>query len=51
MAMETMQIRLSKEHMKAIAKLVKRGMYHSRNEAVRDAVRRLLLEVDKPASY
>lgn len=40
--METLQIRLTKKHLKGLEQLVDEGNYSSKNEAVRDAVRRLL---------
>jgi len=40
--METMQIRLTKEMIKEIKVLVKKGIYPNTSEAVRDSVRRLL---------
>lgn len=43
-AMETMQVRLTKDLIKMIDRLVKRGIYSSRSEAVRDAVRKLVVE-------
>ncbi|MFH0861067.1 MAG: ribbon-helix-helix domain-containing protein [Candidatus Altiarchaeota archaeon] len=39
--METVQIRLTNAQVKGLDKLVKGGIYASRGEAVRDAVRRL----------
>jgi len=42
MVMQTLQIRLTKKQLKEIEKLVKKGIYSSRNEAIRDAVRRLI---------
>lgn len=42
MSMETMQIRLTDRQIRGIDVLVKRGVYPSRSEAVRDAVRKLV---------
>ncbi|MFH0949453.1 MAG: ribbon-helix-helix domain-containing protein [Candidatus Aenigmatarchaeota archaeon] len=42
MVMETVQIRLTEKHLKAIDVLVKKGIYPNRSEAVRDAVRKLV---------
>jgi len=52
--METIQIRLTEQQVKGLDRLVKTGIYASRGEAVRDAVRRLelmanLLELQKLA--
>jgi Arc/MetJ-type ribon-helix-helix transcriptional regulator len=44
MAMETMQIRLTDRQIKTLDVLVKKGVYPSRSEAVRDAVRKLVNE-------
>lgn len=41
--METIQIRVTKKQLHEVDKLVKYGVYNSRSEAVRDAVRRLQL--------
>ena len=41
--METLQVRLTKSQVKGLDGLVEDGMYSSRGEAVRDAVRRLEL--------
>jgi Arc/MetJ-type ribon-helix-helix transcriptional regulator len=41
--METVQIRLTGSQIKSLDSLVKEGIYSSRGEAVRDAVRRLEL--------
>src|SRR3989338_4108710 len=43
MVMQTMQIRLTKGLIEEIKVLVDRGIYPSTSEAVRDAVRRLIL--------
>ncbi len=43
--METVQVRLTKSQIKGLDKLVKKGIYSSRGEAVRDSVRRLELMV------
>jgi len=40
---EAIQIRLPKQHITAITRLVRKGIYPNRSEAVRDAVRRLVL--------
>ena len=45
--METMQIRLTKGLIEEIKKLVDRDIYPSTSEAVRDAVRRLVLREEK----
>jgi histidyl-tRNA synthetase len=47
MVMETMQIRLTKGLIEEIKKLVDRDIYPSTSEAVRDAVRRLVLREEK----
>jgi len=52
--METVQVRLTKSQVKGLDRLVKKGVYSSRGEAVRDAVRRLevmasLLDMQKIA--
>jgi Arc/MetJ-type ribon-helix-helix transcriptional regulator len=44
MVMETMQIRLSNGLVKQVDKLVETGLYASRSDVVRDAVRRLVLD-------
>lgn len=44
MVMDTMQIRLSSGLVERIDFLVNRGIYSSRSDAIRDAVRRLVLE-------
>lgn len=41
--METVQVRLTESQVKGLDELVKEGIYSSRGEAVRDAVRRLEL--------
>ncbi len=43
--MDTVQVRLTKKQVNELDKLVKYGIYSSRGEAVRDAVRRLELLV------
>lgn len=43
-AMETVQIRLTGDLIKMVDRLVERGLYSSRSEAVRDAVRKLVVE-------
>ena len=43
MAMETMQIRMNKELIQRVDALVKTGIYSNRSDAIRDAVRRLIL--------
>jgi len=43
-AMETMQIRLTEDLIRMVDRLVERGIYNSRSEAVRDAVRKLVVE-------
>lgn len=43
MVMESMQIRLTKSQIISIDTLVRKGAYPSRSEAVRDAVRFLVL--------
>ncbi len=47
MVMETMQIRLTKGLIQEIKQLVSRDIYPSTSEAVRDAVRRLVLKEEK----
>jgi len=42
MAMNTIQIRLTKEQIKKIDKIIRKGYYPSRSEAVRDATRKLI---------
>lgn len=42
MTMETLQIRLTPNQIKHIDGMIKKGMYPSRSEAVRDATRRLI---------
>jgi hypothetical protein len=42
MTMDTVQIRLTERQVTQIDKLVKKGLYPSRSEAVRDAVRKLV---------
>lgn len=42
MVMQTLQIRLTKKHLEGLKQLVDEGFYSSRNEAVRDSIRRLL---------
>lgn len=42
MPMETLQIRLTPNQIRQIDNLVKKGMYPSRSEAVRDATRKLI---------
>ena len=44
MAMETMQIRMNQGLTKRLDTLVKTGIYQNRSEAIRDAVRRLVLK-------
>ena len=48
MVMMTVQIRLTEKQLKSIDQLVKKGVYPNRSEAVRDAVRTLVNEVDLP---
>ena len=48
MVMMTVQIRLTERQLKSIDQLVKKGVYPNRSEAVRDAVRTLVNEVDLP---
>ena len=43
MVMETMQIRMNKELVQRVDTLVKTGIYANRSDAIRDAVRRLIL--------
>jgi len=43
-AMETLQVRLTGDLIKMVDRLVERGIYSSRSEAVRDAVRKLIVE-------
>ncbi len=42
--METFQVRLTGDLIKMVDKLVEQGIYSSRSEAVRDAVRKLVVE-------
>lgn len=42
MTMEILQIRLSENQIKGIDNLIMRGVYPSRSEAIRDAVRKFL---------
>ncbi|MEM2906169.1 MAG: ribbon-helix-helix protein, CopG family [Candidatus Bathyarchaeia archaeon] len=42
--MQSAQVRLTREQIKALDKLVASGLFSSRNEAVREAVRRLTVE-------
>jgi len=44
MVMETVQIRLTKKLVEKLNELVKEGFYPNKSEAVRDAVRRLIIE-------
>jgi len=44
MVMETIQIRLTSKLVEKLGDLVKQGYYPNKSEAVRDAVRRLILE-------
>lgn len=44
MVMETIQIRLTKRLVEELDKMIKEGFYPNKSEAVRDAVRRLILE-------
>ena len=44
MAMATSQVRLTKELTKAIDGLVKKGLYATKSDAIRDAVRRFVWE-------
>ena len=48
MVMMTVQIRLTEKQLKSIDQLVKKGVYPNRSEAVRDAVRTLVNEIDLP---
>ncbi|HDZ60811.1 MAG TPA: hypothetical protein ENH46_03845 [Candidatus Pacearchaeota archaeon] len=43
MVMETMQIRMNKELIQMVDTLVQTGIYSNRSDAIRDAVRRLIL--------
>ncbi|MFQ6126857.1 MAG: ribbon-helix-helix domain-containing protein [Candidatus Heimdallarchaeota archaeon] len=45
--MKSIQIRLTDEQIKALNELVKSGYFTSRNEATREAVRRLLLDFSR----
>jgi len=42
--MDTLQIRMNKELLKRIDKLVKTGVYSNRSDIIRDAVRRFVWE-------
>ncbi len=44
MVMATVQIRLTEKLVEKLAELVKKGFYPNKSEAVRDAVRRLVIE-------
>jgi Arc/MetJ-type ribon-helix-helix transcriptional regulator len=44
--MESLQIRLTPQVLKKVDDLVKEGVYSNRNEAVRDAVRRLVFNYE-----
>ena len=44
MVMETIQIRLTKKLVEKLDKFVTEGYYPNRSEAVRDAVRRIILD-------
>ena len=44
MVMQTVQIRLTKKLVEKLEGLVKEGLYPNKSEAVRDAVRKLVLE-------
>lgn len=44
--METLQIRLTPKQIRKIDVLVRKGIYPSRSEAIRDAVRKLIHEND-----
>ena len=44
MVMDTVQIRLSPKIVKVVDSLVKSGVYSSRSDVMRDAVRRLILD-------
>jgi len=44
--MQSLQIRLTPELLKRVDNMIKTGMYSNRNEAIRDAVRRLSLEYE-----
>lgn len=44
MVMETVQIRLTEKQIRSIDVLVRKGVYPNRSEAVRDAVRKLVID-------
>ena len=44
MVMETVQIRLTDKQIRSIDTLVKKGVYPNRSEAVRDAVRKRVVD-------
>jgi len=44
MVMETVQIRLTSKLVEKLQELVKEGFYPNKSEAVRDAVRKLIIE-------
>ena len=44
MVMATVQIRLTKKLVEKLGELVEEGFYPNKSEAVRDAVRRLIIE-------
>ncbi|MFH1683195.1 MAG: ribbon-helix-helix domain-containing protein [Candidatus Woesearchaeota archaeon] len=47
MVMETIQIRLTKKLVEEIDELVNEGYYPNRSEAVRDAVRRMIMDTEE----
>ena len=44
MVMETMQIRMNKQSIKELDRIVKSGFYANRADVIRDAVRRFIFE-------
>jgi len=47
MAMNTVQVRLTREQIKKLDKFINIGHYPNRSEAVRDSVRKLIERMDK----
>jgi len=48
--METVQIRLIKKQIREIDLLVRNGLYPSRSEVMRDALRRLIISLNRRGS-
>ena len=47
--MVTMQVRLTKQQLKRVDLLVRRGLYNSRSEAIRGIVRAMMHDQEKKA--